>query len=172
MEGLRTYVLVTAPGRDYRVRDELLQLGYAVWLPECTVRRRTRRAVLIKHKGPLFPGYQFIDLDLINGQWREIENVRGVDGFLRRGDRPLPVPSLQMAKLRQLYARDDNHIIIEGGAICREYEKGDQVMIDGGTFDGWKGLFVERVSDRCKILLDLFERQVETLIPEALVMPA
>lgn len=173
-----TYIVVTQPGYDYRVRDELRRRGFEVWLPECTVRRRLKQrrhgsATVLTSKGPLFPGYQFVALDVEHAGWAEIEAVRGAAGLLKRpgADRPYAVPEPAMAQLRRLY-RDSDHIVIAAGSICREFAAGASVAIEGGAFDGWKGAFVAQVGDRIKVLLDIFERPTVTDLPEALVVPA
>lgn len=164
------YVVATAPARDYRVRDELVRLGYEVWLPECQVRKITRRAVCSLN-GPLFPGYQFVHLERSLYGWRAIEGVRGVEGLLKYQDRPWPLRDDDVERVQRTVDRLGGKVIIEGEAIRREFEPGAAVRIESGPFAGFNGLFVERVSDRCKVVLDLFRRATEMIVSEEQFVP-
>lgn len=168
--GAQWYVVSTAPGRDYRVRDELERLGYETWLPECQVRKTTRRIVRTLN-GPLFPGYQFVRLEPSLYGWRAIEGVRGVDGLLKYQDRPWPLREEDIEQVQQTVASVGGKVIIEGESILREFEPGAAVRVERGPFAGFNGLFVERVSDRCKVVLDLFRRATEMIVPEELLVP-
>lgn len=60
---LRWYVVNTHPAQEYLAWRCLVKQSYEAWLPECVMRRITRKTVMA-HKGPLFPTYLFVRLDL------------------------------------------------------------------------------------------------------------
>lgn len=164
----RTYVVVTAPNADYRVRDELARLGHDVWLPECVHRRKVRRGAVVSLKGPLFPGYLFVSLDA--GMLGDVEAVRGVAGLLPVGRQPLPVSEESIAWLREAYA-GARLLIFEGHKVWRQFTSGDVVRVEDGAFAGHEAVFDAKASERLSwIRLDIAGRSVRTKIPtEALV---
>jgi transcriptional antiterminator RfaH len=173
MDNAAWFVVATYPAREYRARDELVDRegvrAEDVWLPECKVRRRLRGTVLTD-KGPLFPGYLFLRLDPERADWRRIEGVRWVDGVLRHQRRPWPLRADDVARLQALAG--DQLVIEMDGAIRRELAIGGTVRLLDGPFRDWKGILSERVGDRLRVLLDIFGRATETLIPEALAVSA
>jgi transcription antitermination factor NusG len=158
-------------GRDYRVRDKLQQRGHPVWLPECIVRRTTRARVEISLKLPLFPGYVFVEPGIV---WRAIEEVPGVVELLKAegGERLARLPPAAAIALVRRLEEGGGALVIEEGCRRKRFAEGERVRIVGDAWSGWEGLYVSTVKDRNKILLDIFGRQTETLISEALVEPA
>lgn len=173
MLGTRAWFVISIyAGRDYKARDELIErAGFAkddVWLPECNIRRRVRTTIL-NHKGPLFPGYVFLRTDPSCTDWRSVESVRWVDGPLRHQGTPWPLREDDVGRLRALVG--DRHLLIDlDGRATREFAVDDPVEITSGPFAGWNGIVSEKIGDRLKILLDIFGRSTQTLVPEALVI--
>jgi transcription antitermination factor NusG len=149
--------------------------GVEPWAPCCTIRRVTRRGVT-KTPGPLFRGYVFLRLDPAFDDFGALEAVKGAIGFMRHLGQPWPLLDQDMLTLRKIAAAKGGIII--DAATGRELKdwsdlpKDTPVKITGGVWQGWNGLFSERVNGRIEVLLDLFGRSTKTLISEALVMPA
>lgn len=177
MTGASWYVVNAHPAQEYRVRDRLGKQGWEVWLPECEVRRTTRSCVRITLKGPLFPTYLFVALDLAAGPWRAVEEVTGVNRILGRTGHdgepvPVAVPRTAIDSLRQRAAADGGRIVIETDGRLRRFAKGQQIRVEGGVWLGWEGVYLAEDKDRIKILLDMFGRAVTADVPEALVVAA
>lgn len=173
------YVAATLSGREYRVRDALLQLAIEAWLPECRVRRIARRSI-ITINGPLFPGYLFVHADLAESQWKllaipDFETLLGCDNH------PLAVDS-EVNALRKLVDQCGGHVLIQAGEVRRGYsadadaplfEQGQPVRITDGPYAGFDGVYSRPdVKGRIEILLDIFGRRTPLRIAEALVQPA
>lgn len=174
--GEPSYYVVCAH-REYRVRDELDRLGIDNWLPECRVVSSQRRVIITK-TGPLFPGYLFVHVVMTGEVQRIIQDVRWVDGILRRdGDRPAPINSAAVQTLRQLIIDCGGRVLIKNGLVERGYggpdstgrfTPGQQVRVLHGPFSGFNALFTASEGrDRVKILLDIFGRVSETSLLEA-----
>jgi transcription antitermination factor NusG len=152
------------------------------WLPLCTIRRIERKPdgrVVTRATEPMFPGHLLLRFDLDRSGVGAIEEIPGAINFVRIGsiaDAPTPLQDGLVGKLMDYVGRKGGVII--DAASGRELPpwvdlpKGTAVKMIGGAFAGWNGIFQERVSDRLKILVDMFDRQVETLVPEALVVAA
>lgn len=176
----RWYVVSTTIALgEYKIAKALEEAGFAVWLPECMVRRQLRRRVMTL-KGPLFPGYLFAHLDLESDdaerdEWGFVEGVPGVDRLLRRvgSDMPCALSDAQIAQLRAMAADGGGLIVIDDEQVRRAFKRDQPVLIEDGAFAGWRGLYVGIASrERVKILLDVLGAARVVKLPEALVMPA
>lgn len=162
------WVVRTVPAREYRARDWAQRYGFTVWLPECEVVRVTRRQVKVTRRRPLFPGYMFVARQAAM-PWATLDDARSIAGPLMSNGHVAVLPAREAAKLRALMA---------GGPLkidenCRHrFAEGDRLRITGGAWQGHEGLFVARVKDRIKMLLDILGAKRQTLVPEALVEPA
>jgi transcriptional antiterminator RfaH len=173
------YVIATEPAKEYRVRDRLDREGWSVWLPECVVMRQHKRfaAGLSRHKGPLFPGYLFVSLDLSAARWRVLEDEDhrevGIARLLRLDDRPRSLPKPEIDRLRLLVEEDGGALIIKAGRLRRTLVQGEVVRVIDGPFIGFNALYQsDEAKDRINILLDLFGRSTVIAVSEAWVEPA
>lgn len=165
----RIAVARVIPAREYRAGTELALRGLRPWLPECVVIKDYARATAT-HTGPLFPGYLFI---VLCPSWFDAESAPSVlDVLMKNDEEPVTLRRDDVAELCHLLRADGGVLRIEAGAKRKRFAEGDPVRIVGGPFEGWEGIYKSRVKDRLKILLDLFGRANQTLIPEALVEPA
>lgn len=172
---------VVSAHREYRVRDDLQEQGFDVWLPECKV-VASRRRVRITKNGALFPGYLFVLTAMDAEARRRIEDVRWVDGLLLCGEIPWPVPCRVMATLRQLVEDAGGRVLIEAGRVKRGYgsppgtqcfEAGEALRILDGPFIGFRALYVAADGrERVKILLDILGRPSVVSVSEASVEAA
>lgn len=189
------FVLRVVTGREYRLRDQIGRKddkacilwrqrqrrwqeisGVEPWLPECTIRRVLKR-VVTRTKQPLFPGHLLLRLDLSRCDIGAIEEMPGALGFVRcNGDQPSLLRPAAVIQLRSYLDRKGGIIIDanSGHEISpwSDLPKGMPVKIVGGLFEGANGVFQEQVGERLKILIDMFDRSVETIIAEAQVVAA
>lgn len=166
------FVVNTEPAKEYKISRRLERQGWAVWLPECTVTQQHARfrGFFSRLKGPLFPCYLFVRLDLALAQWRVIEELEGVTRVLRRDDTPAALPNEDVEHLEQLIKGDGGALIIESR---KRYAPGDRVRVTEGSFSGFDGLFQSAATkDRINILLDIFGRSTVIAMSEAQVEPA
>lgn len=156
--------------RDFRSKHHLARDGYEIWLPECVVVTSTRRCRSISRKGPWFPGYMFIRLDLACQGWREFEDVDGVAGFLLDGGRPYTLPEARIAGLRAACEPETGVVVIDADRP-RHYARDQLLRVVQGPFTSYNALFSHRAKDRIVAVLDLFGRRVEVEFDEAQIEP-
>lgn len=154
------YVAQLKPNGLQLARRNLGRQGFEIF---CPMQHRTRRvrgreipAVL-----PLFPGYFFVALDPARGDWRHVNNTRGVARLITLDDTgPRPVPPALIDGLR---ARCD----AEGVLLPpKSFEIGDPVEVTSGPLAG----FVSRVDTldpdrRIWVLLELMGRATRVAVP-------
>jgi transcription antitermination factor NusG len=97
---------------------------------------------------PLFPNYLFVKVG--DGIWGFLKRTVGIFRVVMRGIQPDSMPNSIMEKLKE---RE-----YEGLVRLQKFEPGQKVEING-----WNGIYLGMKSkDRCRILMTMFGREVET----------
>lgn len=134
---------------EQRAAANLERQGFVYYLPiisEWRLSRKTREDISVRTL--LFPGYIFVRL---REGWQSISSTRGIARLFLQDERPIPVCSREIERLRRMEDED--------GVVCLlpRLRVGDAVVIgDGGRgFAGLAGI-VQGMSarDRCRVLLD------------------
>jgi transcriptional antiterminator RfaH len=111
------------------------KLGCPVFYPTYSV-RSSRRGVIRAIVKPLFPGYFFIQHDLIGGPRGEVLGLAGVVSIVSARGRPVPVDARVIDSLRILDRHPD---AVRPHPFLRE---GMQVVMRAGPFAGAGGIVV------------------------------
>ena len=85
------YIMQTRARAEKRAQANLRRQGFKRYLPQIRHARRHAR----KHEivpAPLFPGYFFVKLDLVQDRWRSVNGPNGAKQLLCSGDRPDATP--------------------------------------------------------------------------------
>ena len=130
--------------------------GFSSFMPLQEVTRRRGVTFQTKLK-PLFPGYIFVAQNPFAGQWRKINNTRGVARLVSLGAGPTPVPPTIM---NQLFERCDATGIFQQSV---NLVTGDNVKISQGPFSGTIGKIIEIEPDQRVHLLFNFMGQTSKL---------
>lgn len=142
------YVVHCKPNCEQMALHNLMQQDFPVFLPLQKL-TRSKGAVFETRTRPLFPGYMFVALDPSEGEWRKINNTRGVARLLHFAEVPTPVPSTIM---EQLFARCDASGVFQQSA---NLGSGDSVEISQGPFSGAIGEIIEiEPNHRIHLLID------------------
>lgn len=100
-----------------------------------------------------FPNYLFacVDLDVIG--LSALQWTPGLRRLVQFGDEPASVPQNLIIELK----RQLNEIRAAGGQVFEGLKEGDSIRVTSGPFEGYRGVFEERLSgaDRVRILLEL-----------------
>ena len=97
------YLVHCKPNGEQLALRNLKNQDFPAFLPLQKLTRRKGTAFQTRLR-PLFPGYMFVAQDPTAGQWRQINNTRGVARLVRLGAEATPVPQTIM---HQLFARCD-----------------------------------------------------------------
>src|SRR5262245_60810056 len=124
------WVAQTEPSHEILAVQELQHAGFDVYYPRIRFRHRQRWRI-----AALFPAYLFIQ---INDRWWTARWCRGVLRLL--GPDGCPPYQLREAVVAEIRAREKNGFVVlkpKPGKL----QKGQQVRIVGGRFDGKLALF-------------------------------
>lgn len=113
---------------SHRIAERnLARQGFKPFLPlqEDTTRVRGKFTV---QKRPLFPGYLFVAVDLLEGRWRAVNSTYGITRIVSFGKEPTPVP---FELVEHLMRRCDEEGVLLSPKLFRQ---GDQVALAKGPF--------------------------------------
>lgn len=161
------YLLTSKPHKDSLAEHHLLNQGYTVYRPlaqRLKVRRKKQEMVIES----LFPRYMFIELNRLDDNWSPIRSTIGVQGFVRFGELPTPVP-LELIQ----YLRMNESSLSEKAIDLDRFHVGDKVIIKEGPFQGLTGIFQQYDGEqRAIILLEILRKATTLKISPTQVMAA
>ena len=106
----------------------------------------------------VLPGYVLVNMDLNDEAWTVVKNTPGVTGFVGAGSKPVPLSQGEV-----------DRILHAGGAAGApapraqvEFSLGESVKVTSGPLSDFDGEIVDVQPDsqKLKVLVDIFERQV------------
>lgn len=157
--GLRWYAIQTKANKEKEVEKRLSDLHVEVFLPWMRMRRRIGSRF---HWGlvPLFPGYLFCRLDLVQSG-KAARYSPGVRDFLKFGNQIAEVGIEILASLRERCPEGIAQIEFLSA------KPGDAVKIKEGPFSGIEAIFEKNMkgSERVAVLLDILGRQTRLVLP-------
>lgn len=161
--GLRWYAIQTKVNKEKEVEKRLCDLHIEVFMPWMRTRRRigSRFHWIL---APLFPGYLFCRLDLIESG-KAVRYSPGVKDFLKFGSQIAEVAVEIVTSVRER---------CPGGVAQIEpisAKPGDAVRINEGPFLGLEAIFEKRMkgSERVAVLLEILGRQTRLVLPSETV---
>jgi transcriptional antiterminator RfaH len=140
--------------------------GCRVFYPTYTVRSTRRGAEHDLHK-PLFPGYFFVQKDLVRESKNDVLGASGVVSVVGTRGRPLVVPADVVDSLIILDRRRD---LVRPHPFLRE---GMRVVVRAGPFAGARGLIVETRTSKSTLVvsIDILGRSVGVAVDPRDVEP-
>jgi transcription antitermination factor NusG len=168
--GVRTpwYAVWTHSHCEQLVRDQLAGKGFEVFLPKMGTWSR-RAGVKRRILTPMFPGYLFVQDELINGRYTDLLNARGLVCVLGNGPgRLAPVPDCEIDAIRAVVEADLP-------AMPHPYLRtGQRVRITGGPLADVEGILVDRHDSKGLLVLSvhLFQRSVAVEVDCTLAVAA
>ncbi len=128
-----------------------------VYLPMLEVSRKRKRTSK-NRKEPLFPGYIFIRIKLVQPGWEKIKYTPGVRTIVSYGSKPVSVPE---TIIEEIMKRLGHNAFAPKEII--PFAAGDKVQFTSGPFEGLEGIFTGTISgkERVKVLLELLRQPVK-----------
>ncbi|MCF7958108.1 MAG: transcription termination/antitermination protein NusG [Phycisphaerae bacterium] len=162
-------VLRVASNREHQVREALLRKIQIEKLQDEIIRvlvptekvKRVRGSQQRVYERKLYPGYVFLEMLLDESgrirerSWFMIKETQGVGDFIGTGDKPTPMSDADVTKMiHQVDATE------ESPSIKMEFNKGDQVKIKGGAFEGFEGTVEEIDAEKgtIRVIVTIFGR--------------
>lgn len=147
---LNWYALNSKPHSERLVYEALRSEGIGAYLPLWPAPRDSRRPM---RPHAFFPGYLFVhtDLDVIGRS--ALQYRQGVRRLVLCGDQPAVIPD---TVIRGIEHRLEGLEISAIDSSGEPLSQGDRVLITGGPFRGYEGIFDRRLSseERVRLLID------------------
>lgn len=157
----RWYVIQCKPRQDARARENLERQGFSCYLPTRKVEKLQHGRKLTVEES-LFPGYLFINLDVLNNNWYPIRSTRGVSQIVRVREHPLPVQDEIIGMIRQRLESDPHQVPY--------LQPGQRVVITAGCFSQFEAIFIANDGDeRVTLLMNILQREQTLSFPVASV---
>ena len=158
------YVIQCKPREERRALENLDRQGFSCYLPMLAV-EKLRHGSVRAIPEPLFPGYLFISLDELTGNWHPIRSTRGVAQLVRVREYPIPMPDRVIDAIRARLASDTPRI---------PYLKpGERVRITEGAFSDIEAIFLATDGqERVILLLNVLNQEHRLSFPAATVRPS
>jgi transcriptional antiterminator RfaH len=162
---LSWYVVHTHPKQEERANGNLRVMAIETLAPKIKVNKQNPfTGELSSASKPLFPRYIFARFKA-NDLYHKVRFTRGIHSLVRFDDRPSPVDDEIIAIIR---ARIGTNGFVKLGEA---FEPGDEVMITGGPFKDFAGVFELEMKevDRVKILLCTVGYQAHIVVDKEMV---
>ena len=111
----------------------------------------------------VFPGYVLVKMIMNDETWHVVRNIRGVNGFLGEGNKPIPLSDADVAALG-----------VEKREVVVSYQEGDTVRITDGALESFLGTVEEIDLERSKVrvVVSMFGRETPVELELDQVEPA
>lgn len=136
----------------------LTRQGFRIFLP-MQEETKCARGKFTTQMRPLFPGYLFVALDLLQSGWRVVNSTYGITRIVNLGKEPTPVP---LDLVSQLMLRCDR----EGKLLPPKLLKpGDEVTLNKGPFANFAATIESIAPDkRIWVLIELMGAQTRVAV--------
>ena len=125
----------------------LQHLGVETYCPHFKKIKASRCKKQAEGKGPLFPGYLFVRVDMSN-EFRKVSYAHGVLRVVKFGSAPALVAEEIIHSIR---AREDNGLVVLSPSSS--LQRGQAVLIAKGPFQGFEALFEQEFNGIQRVAL-------------------
>jgi transcriptional antiterminator RfaH len=161
------YALRSKTGKEESVWQRTRSLGFRTYYPHLYAHPVNPRARKFK---PFFPGYLFVNADLVEVGQGIFDRMQNAIGLLRFGGEPA---AIEERVVNVIKTRVDE-IVKNGGELFGSLKQGDSVTIQSGPFAGYDAVFDTRLSDldRVRVFVQfLNDRQVAVEMKAGQIKP-
>jgi transcription elongation factor/antiterminator RfaH len=158
------WYLIHAKARQEGTAEMNLQhLGVETFCPRFKQIKSNRCKTQAEGKGPLFPGYLFVRVDM-STEFRKVTYAHGVLRVVKFGSAPAVV---EEGIIHSIRAREDNGLVVLSPSFF--LKPGQAVLIDKGPFSGFEAIFEQELNgmNRVALLLKTVAYQGRIVIDRA-----
>ena len=154
------YLIHTKARQEGTAERNLQHLGVETFCPRFKQKKADRGKTQAEGKGPLFPGYLFVRVDM-STEYRKVTYAYGVLRVVKFGSAPALVPEEIIHSIR---AREDNGLVVLSPSSY--LMPGQPVLIEKGHFRGCAGIFEQELNgmERVALLLKTVAYQGHVVI--------
>lgn len=144
------HILTVAPQAEFKVRDDLHELGLSAVVP---VEFRLRKAARNQAPKPLrrarVPGYVFADVD----DYHALHNVKGWTGSIAMDGRPYVLTAQQVAAVQAL------SVPLQAMEVGSRWRVGDRIAIKRGAIAELTGIIEIIKRGKARVRVDMLGKQ-------------
>ena len=158
------YVMQSKPQKEGFLRSQLTSNQIEVYLPSIRTKDNKGRT----YSRSFFPGYIFIQVDLVTRGISDLNWIRGSIGLVCFGGQPASVPDHFIQQLRNKLEVMNN----KPRSKFVNYHQGDLVTITNGPLEGYRAIFNQYLpdKDRVRLFLDMLSKNTISLeLPAAYI---
>ncbi len=146
------YAFQSKPRKERMLCEQLHLRQVEPFFPTIRVHSASARVLRLE---PYFPGYVFGRVELARCGKSLLEWIPGAVRIVNVGGEPVPVPDALINTLRQHLQT----VNADDAETARGLQAGDEVIIQGGVFAGYKAIFSARLPgrERVEVLLKMLE---------------
>jgi transcription antitermination factor NusG len=155
------YAATVYPFKDLIAEADLRRRGLQPFNPKVRTARIVRGRRLIVEQ-PYIPGYIFINFDIENERWKQINSARGVQRLIC--STPEMPSRIRPDAMKVILDRCVDGVVDQSeldAALAKFVPVGSTVKVTKGPFEGREGKVVWSHNDRVKVLLSIFQRPTE-----------
>jgi len=142
------WYLIHAKARQEGTAEmNLQQLGVETFCPRFKQLKAKRWKTQAEGKGPLFPGYLFVRVDM-STEFRKVTYAHGVLRVVKFGSAPALVAEEIIHSIR---AREDDGLVVLSPSSS--LNPGQTVLIDKGPFQGFEAIFEQELNGINRVAL-------------------
>ena len=155
---IQWYALNSHPHKEEALWRQVQSSGIEIFYPRLHVNPVNPRSRSIR---PYFPGYMFVHTDLVQSGLSVFQYMPYAKGLVAFGGEPAIVPDTLIHTLAQRSCKIED----KAGALFKELNTGDTILIQTGPFTGFEALFDVRLpgTDRVRVLLKMLSSRVVPL---------
>ena len=148
------FLIYTKPHQEERAKENLENQGFETFLPMIAF-EKIKQPKLYSLK-PMFPRYLFTQYNAEKNNWAHVKSTRGVSHVIRFGDKLTEVPN---SVIDYLKSKVDDNDVLKLQTIRKTFQKGDELVIKQGVFQGKDATFLSmNGKERVRVLLSLMNR--------------
>jgi transcriptional antiterminator RfaH len=144
------YVVHTKVRQEQTACENLARQGYAVYLPQIKVLKRSRGRQRAQQE-PMFPRYIFVQPGSNAQSIAPVRSTLGVTSIVRFGQEPAVVRPAIMKGIREFEARRNE----ASDQDISPFQPGERVRVADGPLTGLEGLISDVSQDRVVVLMQL-----------------
>ena len=154
------YPIFTEFRKEYYLKNRIEKLGFKVYLPsfEKTITHARKVQVV---PTPLFPRYLFVSFDKETDFWNNLLSLPGVHHFVQSNNECLGINDDVIKKLRT-YENSKGYIELSN---FLSLNKGTRIKFSNSNLKGLQGIFKEKINNKYKFLVSLFNREFDIVLP-------
>jgi transcriptional antiterminator NusG len=165
-EGLDWYVIRVQSGREdtlsNKIRKKLQLAGHDRFVRSIVVPKQKISEIKEGKKRvremKLYPGYFFMEMQLVEEIWYLLRDTPGVGDFVGGGAKPIPMTAKEVRKLIDVLEERERD---EAPEVKIEVDKNDTVKIKEGPFENFEGVVeeVQPTKGVIRVMVTIFGRE-------------